>query len=226
MFFGRASSRSTWRWLSWSSAASSIVTIRCVSGIAAESAFSSVVLPEPVPPEMRMLSSARTQRSRKSTASALNVPLRIRSSSCSRFFANFRIVISAPGERERRDDDVDAAAVREARVDHRRRLVDAPADLGDDLVDDPAQVRLVVEADVRLVEAALALDPDVVRAVDHDLGHAVVGEQPLERAVAERVVGDLVGEALAVVARDARLLREVAPRVREHLLAQRRRVDA
>jgi hypothetical protein len=33
MFFGLASSRSTWRWLSWSSAASSIVTIRSVSGI-------------------------------------------------------------------------------------------------------------------------------------------------------------------------------------------------
>ena len=32
--------------------------MRCVSGIAAESAFSSVVLPVPVPPEMRMFSSA------------------------------------------------------------------------------------------------------------------------------------------------------------------------
>jgi hypothetical protein len=108
---------------------------------------------------------------------------------------NFRIVIQRPAERERRDDDVHAAAVREAGVDHRRRLVDAPADLGHDLVDDPAQVRVVVEPHVRLVEAALALDPDVVGAVDHDLGHAVVCEEPLERAVAERVVGDLVREA-------------------------------
>ena len=55
-FFGRASSRSTWRWLSRSSAASSIVTIRSSFGIAVESAFRSVVLPEPVPPEMRMFS--------------------------------------------------------------------------------------------------------------------------------------------------------------------------
>ena len=67
MFFGRASSRSTWRWFSFSSAASSIVTMRWSSGIAVESAFSSVVLPVPVPPEIRMFSSARTQRLRKST---------------------------------------------------------------------------------------------------------------------------------------------------------------
>ena len=35
----------------------------------------------------------------------------------------------------------------------------------------------------------------------------LVGEQPLERTVAEDVVGDLVDEPLAIVARDARLLR-------------------
>ena len=46
-------------------------------------------------------------------------------------------------ERERRDDRVDAAAVRQARVDHRRRLVDPPPDLRDDAVDDPQQVGVV-----------------------------------------------------------------------------------
>ena len=96
MFFGRASSRRTWRWLSRSSAASSIVTMRSSSGIAVESAFSSVVLPEPVPPEMRMFSSACTQRSRNSTASVVSVPSRIRSSRSSRLLLNFRIVTSGP----------------------------------------------------------------------------------------------------------------------------------
>ena len=43
----------------------------------------------------------------------------------------------------------------------------------------------------RLREPAVALDPDVVRAVDHDLRDRRIGEQPLERAVAEDVVGDL-----------------------------------
>ena len=57
MFFGRDSSRRTWRWSSCSSAASSIVTMRSCRGSPADSAFSSVVLPVPVPPEMRMFSS-------------------------------------------------------------------------------------------------------------------------------------------------------------------------
>ena len=57
------------------------------------------------------------------------------------------------------------------------------------------------------IEPPLALDPDVERAVDHDLGDGVVGEQALERAVPEDVVGDLGGEPVAVVARDAGLLR-------------------
>ena len=45
----------------------------------------------------------------------------------------------------------------------------------------------------------MALDPDVVRAVDHDLGDAVVGKQALEGAMAERVVCDRGGEPLTVV---------------------------
>ncbi len=69
-----------------------------------------------------------------------------------------------------------------------------------------------------------ALDPDVVRAVDHDLGHALVGEEPLERAVAEDVVGDLERDPLAVVARDARLLGELVADVREHPLTEVLRV--
>ena len=52
-----------------------------------------------------------------------------------------------------------------------------------------------------VVEPAVALDPDLVRAVDHDLGDRVVGQELLERPVAERVVGDLLDEALAIVAR-------------------------
>ena len=79
---------------------------------------------------------------------------------------------------------------------------------------------LVVEHDVALVETAATLDPDLVGAVDHDLGHALVGEEPLERAVAEDVVGDLERDPLPVVARDPRLLGELVADVREHPLAE------
>ena len=56
------------------------------------------------------------------------------------------------------------------------------------------------------MQPSLALDPDVVRAVDHDLRDAVVREQPLQGAVAHDVVGELAHEALAVLTRDPRLL--------------------
>ena len=95
----------------------------------------------------------------------------------------------------------------------------------DDLVDDPAQVRLVGEADGRLVELAAALDPDVVGAVDHDLGDRVVGEQALERPVAEDVVGDLRREPLAVLARDAGLVVEEPADVGDDAVAELARID-
>jgi hypothetical protein len=81
-------------------------------------------------------------------------------------------------------------------------------------------VRVVGEPHRRLVQAALTLDPDVRRAVDHDLRHGVVGEQPLERAVAEDVVRDLDDQPLAVVARDRGLGAEPAADVRDDPVAQ------
>ncbi len=53
-FAGRVSSETTWGCLSWSSAASSIVTMRSSEGMAPERTLRSVVLPLPVPPEMTM----------------------------------------------------------------------------------------------------------------------------------------------------------------------------
>ena len=43
-------------------------------------------------------------------------------------------------ERQRRNDRVDARAVRQPGVDHRARFVDAPADRADDALDDLQQV--------------------------------------------------------------------------------------
>ena len=58
MFGGRVSSRTTWSCCSCNSAASSIVTMRSVLEMKLDSVLSSVVLPEPVPPEMMMFSRA------------------------------------------------------------------------------------------------------------------------------------------------------------------------
>jgi len=107
-------------------------------------------------------------------------------------------------QRERWDDRVDTAAIGEARIDHRRGLVDAASDLRDDLVDDPHDVRLVDEANVAQLELAVALDVDAVVGVDHDLGDRVVAKQRLDRAVAEDVVGQLADDLAPLLACERR----------------------
>ena len=70
--------------------------MRSLFGMAAESAFRSVVLPAPVPPEIRMLSSASTASRRNSTVSWESVPIPTSASRSNRFCENFLIVRSGP----------------------------------------------------------------------------------------------------------------------------------
>ncbi len=89
-------------------------------------------------------------------------------------------------ERERRDDRVDARAVFQPRVDHRRRLVDAAAERRDDALDDAHHGAIARKRCTVLHKATEALDVDLVEAIDHDLGHSFVGEQVFERAQVQR----------------------------------------
>ena len=109
-------------------------------------------------------------------------------------------------EGERRDDGVDAGAVRQAGVHHRAGLVDAPADLRHDAVDDLQQVVVVAELDVGLLQLAAALDVDLVRPVDQDVADRRVLEQHLQRAEAEGLVEHFVDELLALHAVEERVL--------------------
>src|SRR3990172_1180788 len=95
-------------------------------------------------------------------------------------------------ERQGRDDRVDARAVGQTGVDHRRRLVDAAADRGDDPIDDPHDVVVVLEDGVRQLEFAGPLDVDLARAVDHDLRDRLVPKERLQRPEADDLVGDLL----------------------------------
>jgi hypothetical protein len=97
-----------------------------------------------------------------------------------------------PDEGQGRDDRVDAGAVGQAGVDHRRRLVDAATDRGDDPVDDAHDVVVVLEDDVRQLQLAGALDVDLARAVDHDLGDRLVTQERLQRPEADDLVRDLL----------------------------------
>ena len=72
---------------------------------------------------------------------------------------------------------------------------------------------------------ALPLDPHVVGGVHHDLRDGVVGQQPLERSVAQDVVRQLLGEPLAVLARDACLLGKATVDLLDDPRPQRALVD-
>ena len=99
-----------------------------------------------------------------------------------------------------RHHGVEARAVLEARVDVGVRLVHAPADGRDDLVDDPHEVLLVAERHVRERQLARALDEDLAGPVDEDVVHVVVAQQGLQRAEPLHLVEELLSEAHALVA--------------------------
>ena len=128
------------------------------------------------------------------------------------FSENLRIEMAVPRKRERRDDDVDAAAVLEAGVGQRRGLVDAAADLVDDALGDLEQMLLVAELDLRELQLALLFDVGLVRAVDHDVGDVRVVEQLFERAEAEQLVDQHLfeRELLAAVEGDLQLGQHLA----------------
>ena len=63
-------------------------------------------------------------------------------------------------------------------------------------------MRLVDEANVGALELAVPLDVHLVGRVDHDLGHALVAQQRLDRAVAEDVVRQLTDDLAPLVARE------------------------
>ncbi len=96
MLAGRDSIDSTWVWWSWSSLASSTVTIRSVLGMKELSTLRVVVLPVPVPPETMTLSRPLTQASRKSAACWFSVPKPMRSGTWSASRENFRMVRNGP----------------------------------------------------------------------------------------------------------------------------------
>ena len=198
MLGGRVSSRATWSCCSWSSAESSIVTMRSRSSMKVDRALSIVVLPEPVPPEMMTLRRAWTiprsdLRHRSGSAAELDHPVH-----ADRLLGELADRQQRAVDRQRRDDGVDARPVGQARVDQRRGFVDPAADGADDLLDDPQQVPLVLEARGDLFEQAEALDEDGLVAVDQDVVDRLVLEQRLERAEAEQLVEHVVRQRRAL----------------------------
>ena len=104
---------------SWSSAASSMVTMRSSSGMNDDSTLSRVVLPVPVPPETMMFSrptDAAPRGTGPTPGSACRG--RIRSSTWQRVAGELPDGEARPVDGQRGDDGVDARAVGQAGVDH------------------------------------------------------------------------------------------------------------
>lgn len=93
---GRLSRRTTCGWFSASSAVSSIVITRSLSGTKIASAFSSEVLPELVPPLTRILQRALTAASSRSAISWFMVPSPSSASGVSGSLRNLRIDTTGP----------------------------------------------------------------------------------------------------------------------------------
>ena len=120
-FGGRDSSETTCRCSSRSSAASSTVTIRSVAGNVGRDGVQQCRLTGACTAgdeDVELPANALREEVGRLLARAFRA--RSRSSSVSASRANFRIVSDGPRERERRNDRVDAAAVGQTGVDHRR----------------------------------------------------------------------------------------------------------
>ena len=100
-------------------------------------------------------------------------------------------------DRERRHHHVDARAVRQARVAHRRGLVDAAPERSQHPLDRVQQLGVRPERDVGALDDAAPLDPDVARPDHHHLVDGRIGQQRLERPEPGRQANDPRGQGLA-----------------------------
>ncbi len=92
---------------------------------------------------------------------------------------------------------VDAAAVGEPGVHHRRAFVDPPADAGGNPLDDAHQVVGVRESHVGLLQSPEPLDVHLLRAVDENVGDGRIGHQRRQRSNAEGFFQQVVHQAAA-----------------------------
>ena len=139
-----------------------------------DSTFSVVVLPVPVPPETMTLSRPTTQAWRKRAAWAFRVPKRIRSSIWSFSLENFRIVRNGPpmasGWMTALTREPSGRRASQSGLASSMRRPTSPTILS------MIRRRWVssTKSTAVLLELAVALDVDLLGAVDHDLGDVVV----------------------------------------------------
>ena len=148
-------------------------------------------MPAPVPPLIRQFSRPFTHAAMKLSIGAVSAFRLTRSSACRRSAGKRRIDSSGPSTASGGMMALTREPSRQARVHHRRAVVDAAADAADDAVDDAQQVLVVLERRGDAFEHALSLDEDLLVGVDQDVVDRRIAEQRLERPEAEHIVQDL-----------------------------------
>ena len=176
-----ASKRTRFGVLIWISAVSSMTRMRSSAGMKLARMFSRVVLPVPVPPEMRMFWRFRAPLSRMAASSWVRVPMRMRSSIPKCVALNLRIVSVTPCKLQggmtaatrqpsgRRESRIGFSS--EISLPSRRAifLTATTRDFG---------LRVTLGSASR---SPGALDEDVLGAVDHDLADLRVENEGLDR---------------------------------------------
>ena len=178
---GRVSRRTTCGCCNCSSAASSIVTMRSPWSISRDMAFISVVLPEPVPPEMIDVEPARAPAISSTRATGCGQRAELdQPGEIDLLAGEFADRDIRPVQRQRREHDVDAAsrpsAAHPPSGSIRRCAGRSPTAMRWEMLATCAASRNRMSDSVEL---AAALDEHAVRAVDHDVGDGVVVEQRL-----------------------------------------------
>ena len=197
MLAGRVSRRTTWRCRSISSAASSIVTMRSLSEMKLDSTLSIVVLPAPVPPETMTFRRQATAACRKSSIGWVSASRTTRSCAPSRSVRKRRIDSTGPSSASggmiafTREPSASRASTIGLDSSMRR-----PTAL---TIRSMIRIRWrsSLNTTLRQLEHAVALDVDLIEAVDEDVGNRRIAEQLFERAEAEQLVEHVGREALA-----------------------------
>src|SRR5262249_26301719 len=95
-------------------------------------------------------------------------------------------------DRQRRQDDVDPAAVWQAAIHHRTGFVNAPSDSRRNLLRHRCDVVIVAESYRDSFQLALSLNINVTWSVDHDIVNRLIQQERTERTVAGHVVRNFV----------------------------------
>jgi hypothetical protein len=156
-------------------------------------AFSSIVLPEPVPPQITTFSRARRdpQHPPDPGRHGAVVDHRAQAQPLPRELANgdARAI-----DRQRRKYDVDPAAVMQPSIDHRASLIDPPPHPRNDLLRNGRDVVRIPELDVGQLDLAEPLHVNAVRRVHQNIADRIIPQQRLDRPIPDHVVGKFLRE--------------------------------